>query len=177
MTIDGLIERLEEYRDALGGDADVRLMTQQSRPFEARLRRCSGEEINELDDGDDQDVPDDNVVFIVEGEQRAFGSKRAWEVATEAETPDEGVVAGWCPRPDDGSQTIDSVCRENYMITKKSSRTKAKRRKTAGTGVQPRAAPAKRTRHKAADDNGAEKAKRVSALDAAASCWPTPARR
>lgn len=34
MTIDELIERLEEYRDELGGDVEVRLMTQQSWPFE-----------------------------------------------------------------------------------------------------------------------------------------------
>ena len=42
MTIDELIQRLEEYRDALGGDAEVRLMTQQQlalreRPFTALL--------------------------------------------------------------------------------------------------------------------------------------------
>ena len=34
MTIDELIGRLEEYRDELGGDAEVRLMTQQNWPFE-----------------------------------------------------------------------------------------------------------------------------------------------
>ena len=34
MTIDELIERLEDYRDELGGDAEVRLMTQSNWPFE-----------------------------------------------------------------------------------------------------------------------------------------------
>ncbi|MEX2168545.1 MAG: hypothetical protein WD851_04505 [Pirellulales bacterium] len=32
MTLDELIDRLEEYRDAMGGDAEVRLMTQSNYP-------------------------------------------------------------------------------------------------------------------------------------------------
>jgi hypothetical protein len=82
MTIDELIERLEDYRDALGGDAEVRLMTQQNWPFENEIiGLASGEEINERDDEDDDNVDEDCVVFIVEGQQRCYGSKRAWEVA------------------------------------------------------------------------------------------------
>ena len=82
MTIDELIERLEDYRETLGGDTDVRLMTQQSWPFENEIvGLASGEEINERDDGEDEDVDDDRVVFIVEGQQRGYGSKRAWDVA------------------------------------------------------------------------------------------------
>ena len=82
MTIDELIERLEEYRDELGGQCEVRLMTQQNWPFENRIAGlASGEEINDCDDGEDEDVDDDRVVFIVEGQQRGYGSKRAWEVA------------------------------------------------------------------------------------------------
>jgi hypothetical protein len=82
MTIDQLIERLEEYRDTLGGDAEVRLMTQQNWPFEnAVTGLASGEEINQADDEDDDDVDDDVVVYIVEGQQLGYGSKRAWEVA------------------------------------------------------------------------------------------------
>lgn len=82
MTIDELIERLEEYRDAIGGEAEVRLMTQQNWPFENEIvGLASGEEINEPDDGEDKDVDEDGVVFIVEGQQRCYGSKRAWEVA------------------------------------------------------------------------------------------------
>ena len=82
MTIDELIQRLEEYRDDLGGDADVRLMTQQNWPFENEIvGLASGEEINDRDDDDDEDVEGDSVVFIVEGRQRCYGSTRAWEVA------------------------------------------------------------------------------------------------
>ncbi|MEQ8790102.1 MAG: hypothetical protein RIC55_27645 [Pirellulaceae bacterium] len=82
MTINELIERLEEYRDALGSEAEVRLMTQQNWPFENEIvGLASGEEINEPDDGEDEDVDEDRVVFIVEGQQRCYGSKRAWEVA------------------------------------------------------------------------------------------------
>jgi len=82
MTIDELIQRLEEYRDEIGGDAEVRLMTQQNWPFENEIvGLASGEEINDPDDEEDEDVDEDQVVFIVEGRQRCYGSTRAWEVA------------------------------------------------------------------------------------------------
>lgn len=86
MTIDELIARLEEYRDALGGETEVRLMTQQNWPFENEITGlASGEEINDACEGedecDDQDVDEDTVVFIVEGKQRCCGSGRAWQVA------------------------------------------------------------------------------------------------
>jgi hypothetical protein len=56
-------------------------MTQQNWPFENRITGlASGEELNQQD-GDDDDVPDDQVVYIVEGQQLRYGSKRAWEVA------------------------------------------------------------------------------------------------
>lgn len=59
MTIDELIQRLEEYRDDLGGDAQVRLMTQQNWPFENEIvGLASGEEINDQDDEEDEDVDD-----------------------------------------------------------------------------------------------------------------------
>ncbi len=85
MTIDQLIERLEEYRDLIGGDAEVRLMTQQNWPFENRITGvCSGEEINEYDadeDDDDSDAESDAVLYIVEGDQIGYGTKLAWEIA------------------------------------------------------------------------------------------------
>jgi len=87
MTIDELVGRLEEYRDALGGDTEVRLMTQQNWPFENEITGlASGEEINDASEGEDDehnddDVDEDAVVFIVEGEQRCYGSGRAWQVA------------------------------------------------------------------------------------------------
>jgi len=85
MTIDDLIERLEQYRDEMGGSAEVRLMTQQNWPFEYTLAGiCSGEEINgeadEDDPDDDGDVDDENVVYLVEGTQLGYGTKRAWGV-------------------------------------------------------------------------------------------------
>ena len=83
MTIDELIESLEHYRDEFGGDTEARLMTQQQWPFENLITGvCSGEEINEHDDGEDQGVEEDRVVYIVEGRQLGYGSKRAWEVTS-----------------------------------------------------------------------------------------------
>ncbi len=83
MTINELMERLEEYRDAIGGDTEVRLMTQQHWPFEnGVVGLASGEEINEPDDDEsDDNVESDQVLYIVEGTQLCYGSKRAWEVA------------------------------------------------------------------------------------------------
>ena len=87
MTIDELIARLEDYRDEIGGDAEVRLMTQQNWPFENSIYGlASGAEINDYDEddedgGDDDDAAEDAVLFIVEGQQIGYGTKRAWEVA------------------------------------------------------------------------------------------------
>ena len=87
MTINELIQRLEDYRDSLGGDVEVRLMTQQNWPFENGIDGLSsGEEINEEPGEDDEepeedDVENDDVVYICEGQQLCYGSKRAWAVA------------------------------------------------------------------------------------------------
>jgi hypothetical protein len=85
MTISELIERLEEYQDELG-DVEVRLMTQSNWPFENGIvGLASGAEINaaidEDDPEDDGDVDDDDLVYIVEGQQLCYGTKRAWQVA------------------------------------------------------------------------------------------------
>ncbi len=87
MTIDQLIERLEEYRDEIGGDAEVRLMTQQNWPFENSIYGlASGAEINDFDEddedeGNDDDATEDAVLYIVEGQQLGYGTKRAWDAA------------------------------------------------------------------------------------------------
>ena len=84
MNLDTLIEILSDYREEFGGDAEVRLMTQESWPFENRIAGVtSGHEINETSDdveaSDDHDVADETIVYIVEGGQICYGSKRAWE--------------------------------------------------------------------------------------------------
>jgi hypothetical protein len=86
MTIDELIGRLEEYRDEIGGDTEVRLMTQSNWPFENDIfGLASGQEINDAadegDPNDDGDVEADQVVYICEGQQLCYGTKRAWEAA------------------------------------------------------------------------------------------------
>jgi hypothetical protein len=86
MTINELIERLEEYRDEIGGDAEVRLMTQQNWPFENTIYGlASGVEINDTSDEDDPeddgDVDEDAILYIVEGSQLGYGTKRAWDAA------------------------------------------------------------------------------------------------
>ena len=83
MNLDTLIEILNDYREEFGGDAEVRLMTQQNWPFENTIfGLASGEEINaDPDEDDDDDVEADQVLYICEGQQLGYGSKRAWEVA------------------------------------------------------------------------------------------------
>lgn len=88
MNINELISMLEDYRDEIGGDAEVRLMTQQNWPFENSIHGLvSGNQINEAtneDEGDDDeyegDVEDDRVLYIVEGRQLGYGTKLAWDV-------------------------------------------------------------------------------------------------
>ena len=84
MTVNELIERLEEYRQEIGGDAEVRLMTQSNWPFEYGITGlASRTEINDAMRERDEDAePEDEVaLFIVEGQQLCYGAKEAWEVA------------------------------------------------------------------------------------------------
>ena len=90
MNLETLIEILNDYREEFGGDAEVRLMTQQNWPFENRICGVtSGRDMNEASDDEDedddaQDVADDNTVYIVEGGQICYGSKRAWETCRDS---------------------------------------------------------------------------------------------
>lgn len=80
MTLTQLIERLAEYSAIMGGDTEVRLMTQQEWPFENTIMGVvSGGEVNESEE--DERVDEADVVYIVEGDQLGYGSKRAWNIA------------------------------------------------------------------------------------------------
>ena len=88
MTIDELIERLDQMRDELGGDTEVRLMTQQNYPFENELAGATClRDIRErdADDGDGEDDPEvfeaegdpAEVVYLLEGRQLGYGTQTA----------------------------------------------------------------------------------------------------
>jgi hypothetical protein len=80
MTLNDLIENLNEYREEFGGDAEVRLMTQQNWPLEYGICGVTtGLDMNDATDDEDDDVAEDSTVYIVEGSQIGYGSKRAWE--------------------------------------------------------------------------------------------------
>jgi len=74
MRLSDLIERLEDYREQLGDDAEVRLMTQPSYPFENSIKGVCSTEDMEMEG-------DANVVYIVELKQLAYGSQVAWDAA------------------------------------------------------------------------------------------------
>ncbi len=106
MTVEELIARLEDIRDELGGDTEVRLMTQQSWPFENTIYGlCSSKEIAEACDEEEKKYEPEPegckralthsmkkdpslyrgipaVLFIVEGTQLGYGTKKAWEVCS-----------------------------------------------------------------------------------------------
>lgn len=82
MTIDELIERLEGYREEIGGDAEVRFMSQPHWPFEYGIAGVASlEEIRAADDdGFDCSGNAEQAVYLVEGAQLGYGTKAAWEV-------------------------------------------------------------------------------------------------
>jgi len=88
MTLDEMISRLQEYREEFGGEAEVRLMTQQNWPFENQICGIVSErEMHEASENEDDEeaedgecVHDSTTVYIVEGGQIGYGSKLAWEV-------------------------------------------------------------------------------------------------
>lgn len=94
MTVSELIERLQECDP----DAEVRIMSQENWPFENSIlgvtvreemqddaRECGHEPHEEgcpaLDEENDDGLQP-NDVFIVEGQQERYGSKRAWAVCS-----------------------------------------------------------------------------------------------
>ena len=82
ITIDELIARLEDCRDELGGDAEVRLMTQSNWPFENDIVGVTtSREIRDAEHEDDFDPQGDadEVAYIVEGQQLGYGTKAAWD--------------------------------------------------------------------------------------------------
>ena len=85
MTIDELIERLQWYKDSLGGETKVRIMTQPNWPFENEIAGLvSAEEISGQDKDDDDEsasCADDKIVYIAEGTQIGYGNKRVWDEA------------------------------------------------------------------------------------------------
>lgn len=89
MTVRELIEKLEEIENDLGGDIEVRLMTQQNWPFENTIHGVTNSiemiqpiGVEEEDEEIEEPAPDEiveRVVYIVEGDQLGYGSKRAWQ--------------------------------------------------------------------------------------------------
>ena len=93
------VSELRELLEGCDPEAEVRIMSQESWPFENAIRGIAvredfpGEDCNcdhRLNEpheegcaAEDESTPEDcaaNDVFIVEGEQERYGDKSAWEV-------------------------------------------------------------------------------------------------
>lgn len=81
MTVGELINILRKY----DRESPVRMMSQPTYPFEYNIEGVWQNENDDTDDafvmdddGDDAD-PGPKPVFIVEGTQRGYGTKRAWD--------------------------------------------------------------------------------------------------
>ncbi len=154
MTIDELIERLEDYRDELGGDTEVRLMTQQNWPFENTVAGlASGAEINEREDGDDEDVDDDRVVFIVEGQTLRYARRPIETVrerppgpaTTKPKRPSSRVAAGGTRRLKMAADPSPRTTRRRTMTAKKTNTKKTAKKAKARRPRRRRCRPRPRT--------------------------------
>ena len=83
MTVQELIDRLEDFDP----DTEVRLMTQQSWPFENSIQGlCDGRDLKDEDPCDCHEdecsqCNPEGIVYIVEGSQLGYGNKNAWNIA------------------------------------------------------------------------------------------------
>lgn len=78
MTVGQLRELLEEFED----DVEVRFVGQPSWPMEYSIMGAVSKSDLALDDEDVDEVHDeeDEVLYLVEGSQLGYASKRAWEL-------------------------------------------------------------------------------------------------
>jgi hypothetical protein len=86
MTIDELMTRLEDARDELGGETDVRIALQPGYPLEASIKGClSTSDMEDMEDDEplDMEVKEKLQGFwIVIREPKAYTPVRAmWEAA------------------------------------------------------------------------------------------------
>ena len=81
MTIQDLIDRLEEERDMLGPDAEVRMLSQPNWPFEYSIAGVTiRSEVQRCGDADEEGPEDEeeDCVFLCEGTQLCYGPRDAW---------------------------------------------------------------------------------------------------
>jgi hypothetical protein len=86
MTVQDLIDQLTDLN---APDAEVRLMSQPSWPFEYSIRglTCKSEiqrASEDRDEDEDEDQPekeaDEEIIYLVEGAQLCYGNKAAWNL-------------------------------------------------------------------------------------------------
>lgn len=80
MTVGDLISLLEGFDESM----EVRMMTQESWPFENKVHGVafSGDFVDEDEMEEEvEDFDQEQIVYLVEGDQIRYGNRQAWEVA------------------------------------------------------------------------------------------------
>jgi len=83
-TLGELLEAVEELIEAHGADVEVRMATQPNYPFEWSIGGVVAVDPSESDEDDDEgsDAPSGDgevIVYILEGSQLGYASKRLWD--------------------------------------------------------------------------------------------------
>ena len=83
MKLKDLTGLLERYEAEVGGEVEVRLMTQMQYPFEHALSGVTDTcaILDFTGKAPDTIAAEENIVYIVEGSQLGYGKKDAWETA------------------------------------------------------------------------------------------------
>ncbi|GAG28297.1 unnamed protein product [marine sediment metagenome] len=80
-----LAEKLQEFMDQFGEDAQVRIASQPAWPFEYDIRGCvDSVELGPEEEGDpvDMDGDPEPIFYIVEGAQLGYFRKEAWDTCS-----------------------------------------------------------------------------------------------
>ena len=108
MTIDELIERLEDYRDELGGEHRSPFDDPTELAFRKQHLRTLLRPKRSSDASDDEDEPDDDELSTSsKANQLGYGDQDGLgrgELTKPKLADDAASRGGWFPPPDDGSQ-------------------------------------------------------------------------
>ena len=75
MTLAELIQRLQEVEEAIGGDAEVRLLIQPNYPLSLSVAGVVSYREVELEEDEEPETP---TVWILQGDEEEYGPSAPW---------------------------------------------------------------------------------------------------